>query len=349
MRIGLGDEVCPRCVRLWQARDPHNLHLSVSQQGQAEGNVGIPHPECSRFHRGELHKSRFPERLDDFMIAGHDRPIKALLWSSSPDTRHEIYSCDAVMEYPHALVSQQPLVGSGADQDPRRACLKACMEAVERCTVFMMPRCAMHWGTSSELSGTQPTESPSDGGTLGWWCETQHLQSGGTRLLRLEQVQWPELCYAGLRPNNNAEVAKDSTGYAVHDNADQAVLGGVSECIERAGLAALWRDGPDFVWRRESYPDQADNLARASEILGYRCVALGYELKGCGYACMVLVSRDIASEGPALIAGAGGGLEPCHALNHAMIEVHSMLQHAMDIWPREADPTLPTVYEHFLF
>lgn len=344
------DEICPRCEQLWTARNPNYLPPSDGQQSPGDPDGNMPHPECRHLHREHGRYRRPQNPLAQFLNAGWGRPIKALRWSSTAGADRGAYSCDAIMDHPHAVVTYQPLIGSGVDLDPHRTRLKACMEAIERFTVFMAPRCALHWGTASQLRDCVGIESSAHGDTPGWWCETNHLQSGSMRLLLLEWVQWSDLCYTGLRSVEGLAVVTDSTGYAVHSDAGQAVVGGLTECIERAGMASLWRDGLRFAWRRGSYPSRADVTVRACESLGYWCVAAGCELKQGGHACIAFLRRINESvDGPALVCGAGGGLDPRRALTHAVTEAHGMLQHAQDIWPREADPALSTVYEHFLF
>jgi ribosomal protein S12 methylthiotransferase accessory factor YcaO len=111
----------------------------------------------------------------------------------------------------------------------------------------------------------------------------------------------------------------------------------------------MWREGAHAVVRAEGYPTQAALLARTSHSLGYRSVALHYELKNCGVASLVLLKRDSDSPGPALVAGGGGGSCVSVALDHAMLEAYGMLQHAQSIWPRDDDLGYFPAYKAFLY
>lgn len=349
MNKDVADHECYWCARLWNERNPNLSRKNASRDGSnIPKSMVLPHPECRRIHCGEDRSER-SERMRGFYRASSGRPIKEMAWCPDRENDSVAYSCDAVMDFPHSLVSADPIFGSGTDVHARGAMVKACMEALERFGVYMPPRSGLHWGNESELRGAYSKQLSENSGRPGWWSEVHHLQTGQTRLLPLEQVQWPQLCYAGARNVEVDKTAKDSTGYAVHEDNTLAVTGGFNECIERAALAAMWREGAHALVRAESYPPQAALLASASSSSGYRSAALHYELKNCGVASLVLLKRDNAFPGPALVAGGGGGSCVSVALDHAMLEAYGMLQHAQSIWPRDDNPSFSQAYKGFLY
>lgn len=298
---------CPSCRGLWAAEagafagtTRHSAHASVVHPDCLEH---LEHP-CGVELRLPLTSP--PEGMS---VHAPDGPL--LGQRVIEEKAAGLWSSDVVLTVPGGTRKYPAIVGGGVASTADDALTLGWIEALERRCSLRRPRARLVFAGRPPGPTLRPvaTESPT------WWAEARTLDGSAAWVPLQDTVlasQW----------RGKSLSTTDSTGMAAHTSKASAILHGLRECVERAGLHHWWTQQGS---RRCSVHSRvATALLRGSSLALPRSECEAWHVQiGAWHVAGCLIFTE-TSEGFTAAFGGGAALDDDAAVRAAWKEAFQM-------------------------
>jgi len=305
---------CPRCVDLWQPRNilVCDTSIKVNMNIRENSLIKIPHPAC--FYK----KHETTEAPIEFLtVAGKDKPIKRIieskLFERSP------YIIDAIMDPPPNMLGTKPVIGSGIDYCRELAIKKACIEAIERVSLFLQPKSQIIWANKNDIDCVEEPNIRFSKKDRVWWCAVYNIKNKQKKFMPLDYIQIPS-----ANNGHSRAYRSSSLGNALHIDYDKAIKHGIEEVLEHFYIYQAWKDFNFSQLSELSYTPEIKKMSSVFHSIGYRVKFLIHVSSNYFVSCLAFV-YNLEVDYPKFSFGSGGSWDYIKAINSAAYEVYGQI------------------------